>query len=186
MDYVFFLGDNIITYSLQEIIHSEIMKVGDTSHIASGIHDLIHHAEKKEESTFFIGASGECPIISSIVEIIKYINNDNKIILCRNGQPEYLFKYIKCDFILDLNGTLSEIKIALNKAINISSNFDAIRRKRHLSPKEMLVLKYLSTGRSNKEVSKLLCLSEKTISCHKQTILRKLNIKTIDSALSRM
>ncbi len=53
-----------------------------------------------------------------------------------------------------------------------------------LSKRELSVLNYLSQGYSNKQVSGLLSLSEKTISTYKSRILKKYNVPSIVHVLN--
>lgn len=46
-----------------------------------------------------------------------------------------------------------------------------------LSPREREILQLVAEGRSNKEISEILCLSVKTIESHKENIKRKLGIQ---------
>jgi DNA-binding NarL/FixJ family response regulator len=44
-----------------------------------------------------------------------------------------------------------------------------------LSERELLVLRYIANGRRNKEIAKLLCVSDSTVRAHVSSILKKLN-----------
>nr|WP_274388763.1 LuxR C-terminal-related transcriptional regulator [Rahnella bonaserana] len=48
-----------------------------------------------------------------------------------------------------------------------------------LSHREMLVMKYLINGLSNKEIAETLSLSEKTISTYKTRLYTKLNVSNL-------
>lgn len=48
-----------------------------------------------------------------------------------------------------------------------------------LSDRELVVLSHLANGRSNKEISELLLLSNKTISTYKTRLMEKLNLKNL-------
>ncbi len=52
---------------------------------------------------------------------------------------------------------------------SVTTNLQMVK----LSKRELSVLNYLSEGYSNKEISKVLCLSEKTISTYKSRLLKK-------------
>lgn len=53
------------------------------------------------------------------------------------------------------------------------------RLYRKLSNREIEVLRYLSDGKKNNEISKLLSLNEKTISTYKLRLLQKLNVTNL-------
>ncbi|WP_338407469.1 response regulator transcription factor [uncultured Flavobacterium sp.] len=53
------------------------------------------------------------------------------------------------------------------------------RLYRKLSNREVEVLRYLSDGKKNKEISKILGLNEKTISTYKLRLLQKLNVTNL-------
>ena len=53
------------------------------------------------------------------------------------------------------------------------------RLYRKLSNREIEVLRYLSDGKKNNEISKLLNLNEKTISTYKLRLLQKLNVTNL-------
>lgn len=60
----------------------------------------------------------------------------------------------------------------------------AVERPRYhdlsrLSVRELAVLRLLRQGMRNKEVSTRLCLSEKTVSAHKQNLFRKLGVRSV-------
>ncbi|ERO64151.1 response regulator transcription factor, partial [Pseudomonas piscis] len=48
-----------------------------------------------------------------------------------------------------------------------------------LSGRELVVLKQLTSGMSNKEIAEGLCLSNKTISTYKRRLLTKLNARSL-------
>jgi DNA-binding NarL/FixJ family response regulator len=53
------------------------------------------------------------------------------------------------------------------------------RLYRKLSNREIEVLRYLSDGKKNNEISKILNLNEKTISTYKLRLLTKLNVTNL-------
>ena len=53
------------------------------------------------------------------------------------------------------------------------------RLYRKLSNREVEVLRYLSDGKKNNEISKILGLNEKTISTYKLRLLQKLNVTNL-------
>jgi DNA-binding NarL/FixJ family response regulator len=50
---------------------------------------------------------------------------------------------------------------------------------RKLSNREIEVLRYLSDGKKNNEISKILNLNEKTVSTYKLRLLQKLNVTNL-------
>ncbi|RAT20313.1 hypothetical protein AU489_16350 [Lonsdalea populi] len=52
MDYVFFIEDEIITYSLQKIIRSKIMTAVDMSFVATDVSDLMRYPNKEVSKVF--------------------------------------------------------------------------------------------------------------------------------------
>ncbi|QPQ25317.1 MULTISPECIES: helix-turn-helix domain-containing protein [Lonsdalea] len=186
MDYVFFIEDEIITYSLQKIIRSKIMTAVDMSFVATDVSDLMRYPNKEVSKVFFIGTSNECPITASLVDVIKFINKENRIILFKNNASCYNLNYQKCDSVIGLKSPIDEIVSSIQKATQSPLYISTEPKPMRLSSREMFVLEQLATGKSNKEVSTMLCLSEKTISSHKKNILRKLNVKNIIEAVNRI
>lgn len=83
---------------------------------------------------------------------------------------------------------------ALTKAINVVmsgriylNNCDVDLSSKHtdqqliktLSDRELRTLQYLVSGFSNKKISQIMLLSEKTVSTYKTRVLQKLNIKSV-------
>ncbi|MGP5469788.1 LuxR C-terminal-related transcriptional regulator, partial [Pseudomonas helleri] len=83
---------------------------------------------------------------------------------------------------------------ALTKAINVVmsgriylNNCDVDLSPKHtdqqliktLSDRELCTLQYLVSGFSNKKISQIMLLSEKTVSTYKTRVLQKLNIKSV-------
>lgn len=81
------------------------------------------------------------------------------------------------------------IKVNLGKIIlneTVKKNLDLIAKQnknerlyRKLSNREVEVLRYLSDGKKNNEISKILVLNEKTISTYKLRLLQKLNVTNL-------
>ncbi len=59
------------------------------------------------------------------------------------------------------------------------------RLYRKLSNREVEVLRYLSDGKKNNEISKILGLNEKTISTYKLRLLAKLNVTNLVDLLKK-
>jgi len=75
-------------------------------------------------------------------------------------------------------------KIILNETVKknlalIAKQNKSERLYRKLSNREVEVLRYLSDGKKNNEISKILGLNEKTISTYKLRLLQKLNVTNL-------
>jgi DNA-binding NarL/FixJ family response regulator len=75
-------------------------------------------------------------------------------------------------------------KIILNETVKknlalIAKQNKSERLYRKLSNREVEVLRYLSDGKKNNEISKILNLNEKTISTYKLRLLQKLNVTNL-------
>ena len=75
-------------------------------------------------------------------------------------------------------------KIILNETVKknlalIAKQNKSERLYRKLSNREVEVLRYLSDGKKNNEISKILSLNEKTISTYKLRLLQKLNVTNL-------
>lgn len=79
---------------------------------------------------------------------------------------------------------VSQGKIILNETVKknlalIAKQNKSERLYRKLSNREVEVLRYLSDGKKNNEISKILGLNEKTISTYKLRLLQKLNVTNL-------
>ena len=75
-------------------------------------------------------------------------------------------------------------KIIMNETVKknlalIAKQSKSERLYRKLSNREVEVLRYLSDGKKNNEISKILGLNEKTISTYKLRLLQKLNVTNL-------
>ncbi len=75
-------------------------------------------------------------------------------------------------------------KVILNETVKknlalIAKQNKSERLYRKLSNREVEVLRYLSDGKKNNEISKILVLNEKTISTYKLRLLQKLNVTNL-------
>lgn len=73
----------------------------------------------------------------------------------------------------------SYFPILENANLISTSNQDESELVKKLSTREMVVLRQLATGMSNKEIADAMLLSNKTISTYKTRLLEKLNAKTL-------
>ena len=134
------------------------------------------------------------------INLIKYILREfqnTKIIIFSNlseqiyapnalkaGAAAYLHKSSKLE-------TLGNVIVKVNNGAviftdNIKRNLALIAKQnkndrlyRKLSNREIEVLRYLSDGKKNNEISKILGLNEKTISTYKLRLLTKLNVTNL-------
>jgi len=75
-------------------------------------------------------------------------------------------------------------KVIINETVKknlalIAKQNKSERLYRKLSNREVEVLRYLSDGKKNKEIAKILNLNEKTISTYKLRLLQKLNVTNL-------
>jgi len=121
-------------------------------------------------------------------------NNIKTLFLSSKPESVYAFKAIQSGsngFISkekELSEIFSAAKLILSgytffptNLITASSSFDQNQQKLHLSltTREITILRHLVTGKSNKEISIVMNLSNKTISTHKANIFSKLSINSI-------
>jgi two-component system NarL family response regulator len=69
-------------------------------------------------------------------------------------------------------------RVAAGEALvppNIAAKLAESMARPELSEREHQVLRYVANGRSNKEISKILCISENTVKAHMKSILTKLD-----------
>jgi two-component system NarL family response regulator len=69
-------------------------------------------------------------------------------------------------------------RVAAGEALvppNIAAKLAESMARPELSEREREVLRYMANGRSNKEISKILCISENTVKAHVKSILTKLD-----------
>lgn len=81
-------------------------------------------------------------------------------------------------------------KIILNETVKknlalIAKQNKSERLYRKLSNREVEVLRYLSDGKKNNEISKILNLNEKTISTYKLRLLQKLNVTNLVDLMNK-
>ncbi len=100
------------------------------------------------------------------------------------GVSGYLHKSSKLEILGTTIEKIAEGIIILNESVKKSlalmekqNNIDQIYRK--LSNREVEVLRYLSEGKKNNEISRILGLNEKTISTYKLRLLQKLNVSNL-------
>lgn len=143
--------------------------------------------------------------LSSILEIKKILKNFPKtkiIIYCGLSEQIYAPNSIKAGVSGYINKneqleTLSESiiqvhkgKIIMNETIKKNLSLIAKQNKsdrlhRKLSNREVEVLRYLSAGKKNHEIAKILSLDEKTISTYKLRLLIKLDVTNLVDLINK-
>lgn len=100
------------------------------------------------------------------------------------GVSGYVQKTEKLETLGNSIVKVHEGKIIINE--NVRKNMALIAKQskserlyRKLSNREIEVLRYLSDGKKNNEISKILSLNEKTISTYKLRLLTKLNVTNL-------
>lgn len=100
---------------------------------------------------------------------------------CQSGAQSYLLKDASVDEILKTIRAVSQGEQCLPSSI---ANRLAKRLKREdLSQREMDVLQYLVRGRSNKEISSALFISEETVKSHLRSLFVKLQVNDRTTAV---
>ena len=90
-----------------------------------------------------------------------------------NTSPELIFKCIE----VVLKG---DLWISKNITKNLFNGLPYISREkiRHLTPKEIEIIKLIQEGYSNSKIARVLSLSEHTIKCHVNRIFKKLGVNS--------
>lgn len=137
--------------------------------------------------------------LSSIFEIKNIIKNfpKTKIIIysglseqiyapnaIKAGVSGFISKKEKLETLGQAIVKVNQGKIIINETVKknlalIAKQNKSERLYRKLSNREVEVLRYLSDGKKNNEISKLLGLNEKTISTYKLRLLQKLNVTNL-------
>jgi DNA-binding NarL/FixJ family response regulator len=100
------------------------------------------------------------------------------------GVSGYVHKTEKLETLGHSIIKVHEGKIIINETVRknmalIAKQSKSERLYRKLSNREIEVLRYLSDGKKNNEISKILNLNEKTISTYKLRLLTKLNVTNL-------
>lgn len=100
------------------------------------------------------------------------------------GVSGFISKKEKLETLGQAITKVNQGKIIMNE--NVKKNLALIAKQnknerlyRKLSNREVEVLRYLSDGKKNNEISKILGLNEKTISTYKLRLLQKLNVTNL-------
>ncbi|MFD1803986.1 response regulator [Mixta tenebrionis] len=129
-----------------------------------------------------------------VIESLKRINDQQKIIVLTASESEFHMQ--RC-LMLGVDGylykshdtaQLLQAIRTIDKGVKFYPNSSSVEAKNlhpeseklmSLSRRELMVLRKLAAGYSNKEIALQLSLSNKTISTYKIKILRKLGIKSV-------
>ncbi len=114
---------------------------------------------------------------------------DGKVIFISANENDF---YIESAHRLDVDGYVSKsegldfIKDSIVSVINGYKVFKNIVKKStvSLSRREVVVLNLLAKGKTNVEISKILSLSNKTVSTYKRRILSKYKVKSVIELLN--
>jgi len=137
--------------------------------------------------------------LSSIFEVKNILKNfpKTKIIIFSNlseqiyapnaikaGVSGFVSKKEKLETLGQAVIKVNQGKIIMNETVKknlalIAKQNKSERLYRKLSNREVEVLRYLSDGKKNNEISKILGLNEKTISTYKLRLLQKLNVTNL-------
>ena len=119
--------------------------------------------------------------LNSIYELKAVIYASNAI---KAGACGYLHKSSKLETLGSMIRKVSQGIVTMNESVERNLILIAKQNKtekiyRKLSNREVEVLRFLSDGKKNNEISKILGLNEKTISTYKLRLLQKLNVSNL-------
>ena len=102
----------------------------------------------------------------------------------KSGISGFVHKSAKLEVLANTIVKVNQGTIVLSEAVQKNLALIAKQNKnerlyRKLSNREIEVLRYLSDGKKNNEISKILNLNEKTISTYKLRLLTKLNVTNL-------
>ena len=102
----------------------------------------------------------------------------------KSGCSAYVHKTAKLEYLGQTIVKVSNGIIVMSESVKkdlalIAKQNKSDRLYRKLSNREIEVLRYLSDGKKNNEISKILDLNEKTISTYKLRLLTKLNVTNL-------
>jgi DNA-binding NarL/FixJ family response regulator len=91
------------------------------------------------------------------------------------------------DYALNCTDSLRKLELILrelhgctqHKTIVKNTDWYRIEKASNLTRKEEVVLPYIVSGKNNKEISRYLNLSQKTISCHRRSIYEKFKVNNL-------
>ena len=165
--------------------------------IVNSLNNLLDVLSKKTVDVAVIDLELEgLTSISSLKSLVEEFP-DTKIILFTNlseqiyapnalkaGISGYVHKSAKMDVLENAIQKVTKGEVVYSDAVKknlalLTKGKKSERLYRKLSSREIEVLRYLSEGKKNKEIAKLLDLNEKTISTYKLRLLTKLHVTNL-------
>lgn len=191
------LADNhpIVHYGIKSYFKdsSEISIVGH----AENFQDLEEILNKKAVDIVILDLDLEgLTSINLVKSMIKEFNN-TKLVIYTNlsekmyapnalkaGVSAYVHKTAKLDVLASALTKVNTGNVVFSDVVKknlalIGKRNKSERLYRKLSTREIEVLRYLSDGKKNKEIAKILDLNEKTVSTYKLRLLTKLNVTNL-------
>ncbi|ESU29413.1 two-component system response regulatory protein [Flavobacterium limnosediminis JC2902] len=165
--------------------------------VVSNLDDLDEMLKKKSMDVVVLDLELEGLSSINLVKSLIRDYSDTKIVVFTNlGEQIYAPNALKAGVsaYIHKNSKLEELESAIKKVNEGAVIFsDAVKKNlallnkgkksdrlyRKLSSREIEVLRYLSDGKKNKEIAKLLTLNEKTISTYKLRLLTKLHVTNL-------
>lgn len=140
--------------------------------------------------------------INFVKQLIKDYPNTKFMVFSNLSEQIYTPNAIKAGFCAYVHkkSTLDQLEDAILKVVAGAVVYsDDVKRKlafmakqnkndrlyRKLSSREIEVLRYLSDGKKNNEIAKMLVLNEKTISTYKLRLLNKLNVTNLVDLINK-
>ena len=165
--------------------------------VVSNLDDLDEILKKKSLDVVVLDLELEGLTSINVVKSLIRDYSDTKIVVFTNlGEQIYAHNALKAGIsaYIHKNSKLEDLESAIKKVHDGAVIFsDAVKKNlallnkgkksdrlyRKLSSREIEVLRYLSDGKKNKEIAKLLTLNEKTISTYKLRLLTKLHVTNL-------
>ncbi|HSD13437.1 MAG TPA: response regulator transcription factor [Flavobacterium sp.] len=165
--------------------------------VVSNLDDLDEVLKKKSMDVVILDLELEGLSSINLVKSLIRDYSDTKVVVFTNlGEQIYAPNALKAGVsaYIHKNSKLEELESAIKKVNEGAVIFsDAVKKNlallnkgkksdrlyRKLSSREIEVLRYLSDGKKNKEIAKLLTLNEKTISTYKLRLLTKLHVTNL-------
>ncbi|MGL5109830.1 MAG: response regulator transcription factor [Vibrio ordalii] len=129
--------------------------------------EVIKRCPPSEDRTYIIFSSIQQELLKDIfhkINMVKYISKQEDISNIKLKLESYIY------------GDHSKLT-----ELQETSHLDDLVT--NLSSRELLVLKYLSQGYRNKEIAKMLIISEKTVSTYKKRLMDKLGCSSMSSLI---
>jgi two-component system response regulator FixJ len=99
----------------------------------------------------------------------------------QRGAIEFVEKPFSEDQIL---AALNEAMLTMKKHLSDQEKLrNRAERLRSLSPREREVLRYLSTGQTNKQIAHELDISTRTVEMHRANLMRRLGVRTMPEVI---